>query len=108
MFLIIVYYIVPVYSSSSRCLDLMINSQFNIIYNTLPCVKLTTIPGYLHPIYITKNKITYQQNANYTYDLSEKYVGPIVNSLFAYIISCVIIYFAILIRIWGKINRRDK
>lgn len=92
MFLVISYFIVPVFSQPSLCLDLFASEPHDSILPTLPCVKLTTIPQHLYPIYVTKNKIIYQQNAFYSYDLSMKYGSPILNILFTYTVSCGIAF----------------
>lgn len=95
LFLAISFFIAPVFSESSLCLDLLAENSHDTVqpsYTTIPCVKLTTIPQHFNPVYITKNTITYQQNASYYYDLDTKYYGPVLNLFFAYLVSCGIMY----------------
>jgi len=92
IFLIIGYFIVPVFSQSSLCLDLLADQPHDNILPTLPCIKLETIPQHLHQQYITKNSITYQLNSAYYYDLTTQYFSPLLNSLFVYMVSCGIVF----------------
>lgn len=87
LFLIISYVITPIFSQSSACLYLLANNPYDKTIQILPCVKLTTFPEHLYPVYRLKNNIMYQQNAVYDYDLNDKYLSPMVHLFFAYGIS---------------------
>ncbi|HWY79179.1 MAG TPA: hypothetical protein VNW29_02370 [Candidatus Sulfotelmatobacter sp.] len=96
-FLIISYFIVPVFQQPSLCLDILANnpnknSLVNILASRVPCVKLTTIQQHFYPISITQNAIMYQQNATYDYDLSARYISPVLQVFFAYVASCGIVF----------------
>lgn len=87
LFLAISYNIVPVFSVPSPCYDLA-SSPTDTTISSVPCIKLTTIPQQFHPMYITRFGFHYQSNAFYSYDLTVKYGSPILNLLFAYVVSC--------------------
>lgn len=58
LFLVIGYLIVPIFSSSSLCLDQVAENPYDTAqpsYKTIPCVKRTTIPAHFHPVYTTRN-----------------------------------------------------
>lgn len=107
--LTISYFIVPIFSQPSLCLDLLAQNPKDTSqssYAKIPCVKLETISSHLRPIYITKNRITYQQNANYYYDLSSKYVNPALNISCAYVLASGMVYCFSLIKGYIMSNTR--
>lgn len=97
IFLVIGYFIVPLFFQPSLCLDLLANEPNNKISQTLPCITLATIPEHSRPVYVTKNTITYQQYALYNYDLSTQYISPVVNLLVAYFIACGLSFIFLLL-----------
>lgn len=108
LFLVIGYFLIPVFSQPSFCLDLIADNPNDTILPRLPCVKLTTLPQHVYPIPISKNNIVYQQNATYSMDLSMRYGSPILNTLFAYSVSCAIAFSVKSLRDYSKILMRNK
>lgn len=107
IFIIIGYWIVPVFAQPSSCLDLLADNPYDAILPRLPCVKLTTIPEHIQPLYIKKNAIVYQQNATYSMDVSMRFGSPLLNLLFSYCISCGIVYSATWLWNYRKVLRSE-